>query len=135
MLKKLASLKIQIYLNYSVRFTSDNGACGIVLSALQRLFVGYSKTDHARMFQVHGVDTMEIFLFGFIKTLLGSRDGRRRYHIDETVCVVIDEVDALLGCLGGDEHDDADIVPVGNRFYGLLIILEREVGDDGSRYT
>ena len=74
-------------------------------------------------------------LFLFIERFLCTRDGSRRNHIDETIGVVIDKADALLGCFWGYQHDDTQVVFVGNGFDNVLVILEGQVGDDGSTDT
>ena len=47
--------------------------------------------------------------------------------------MVVDESYALLARLGGYHHDDAQVVLVGNRFHYLEVVVERQVGDDGTR--
>lgn len=42
----------------------------------------------------------------------------------------IDQADTLVGCFGGDKHDDAEVVAVGDGFVLLEVVAEREVGDN-----
>ena len=84
---------------------------------------------------MHVVDPLEIGLFLFIERFLCTRDGSRRNHIDETIGVVIDKADALLGCFWSYQHDDTHVVFIGNGFNNILIVLEGQVGDDGSTDT
>lgn len=44
--------------------------------------------------------------------------------------MLVDETDAFFAGFRCDEHDDAKVVAVGNGFVFLLIIAEREVGND-----
>ena len=46
--------------------------------------------------------------------------------------MLIDEADALVARFGGDEHDDADVVLVGNGLVFFQIILEGKVGNDNT---
>ena len=109
---------------------TDDGTCSIVLCSLEGLCIADAKTNHTGIAQVHGVDASEIVLFLFVETLLNACDGSGADHIDETVGVVVDEADALLAGLWGDEHDDAQVVAVGNGFYDVLIVGEGQVRDD-----
>ena len=49
--------------------------------------------------------------------------------------MVVDEADALFAGLGRDEHDDAQVVAVGDGLDGLQIVGKGEVGDDHARHT
>ena len=49
--------------------------------------------------------------------------------------MLIDKADALLAGLGGNHHDDAQVVFVGNRFHLFEIIFERKVWNDCTRGT
>ena len=46
--------------------------------------------------------------------------------------MLVDESDTLLAGLWGDKHDDTQVVLVGYGFYDVLIVLEGQVGDDGT---
>ena len=70
--------------------------------------------------------------FCIVERFLGARDGGRADHIDEAVGMVVDEADALLAGLWGDEHDDAQVVLVGNGLHDVQIVIEGQVGDDHS---
>ena len=78
------------------------------------------------------MDATEILLLLFIETLLGARNRGRTDHIDEAIGVVVDETDALLTGLRGDQHDDAQVVLVGHRLDDVQIVVERQVRDDGT---
>ena len=67
-----------------------------------------------------------------VKTLLCTRDGSRRNHIDEAIGMVVNKTDALLAGLRGDEHDDAQVVLVCNGFHDVQIVIEGQVGNDGT---
>ena len=104
-----------------------------MLGTLQGLFVADAEAYHSRIAQVHRVDVPEVLLFRFVKTLLCSCDACRTHHIDETIGVVVYESYALLTCLWGYHHYDAQVVAVGNGFHYLQIVVERQVWDDGTR--
>ena len=42
----------------------------------------------------------------------------------------VDFTDTGLAGFGGDEHDDAEVVTVGNRFIRFFVILEGKIGDN-----
>ena len=114
---------------------TDDGTCSIVLCSLEGLCIADAKTNHTGIAQVHGVDATEIVLFLFVETFLNASDGCRANHVDEAIGVVIDETDALLARLWGNQHDDAQVVAVGNGFHNVLIVGEGQVRDDDSAYT
>ena len=114
---------------------TDDGACSILLGGLEGLLIADAKAYHARIAQLHGVDAAEVVLLGLVEALLRAGDGCAGDHIHETIGVVVDKTDALLAGLGRDEHDDAQVVLVGNGLDNLLIVLEGQVGDDGAAHT
>ena len=79
---------------------------------------------------MHLVDTTEVGLLGIVERLLCTGNGGRADHIDEAIGVLIDEADAFLAGLWGDEHDDAEVVAVGDGLYDLLVVIKGQVGDD-----
>ena len=48
---------------------------------------------------------------------------------------MVDEADALVAGFGGDEHDDAEVVAVGDGLDNLLVVIERQVGDNHAADT
>ena len=73
------------------KLAADNGSGGVGLGTLQRLPVGYSKSYHARVAQLHGVYAAEVVDLGVAEALLGAGDACARHHIDEPVGVAVDE--------------------------------------------
>ena len=114
---------------------ADDGTSGIVLCGFEGLGVGDAETDHTGIAQVHRIDAAEVFLFGIVEGFLRTSDGGGGHHVDEAVGMVVDETDALLAGLGGDEHDDAQVVAIGDGFHDVQVVVEGEVGDDGSADT
>ena len=49
--------------------------------------------------------------------------------------MLVDKADTLLAGLGCDEHDDAQIVAIGDGLYDILVIVERQIGDDSAADT
>ncbi len=111
---------------------TDDGTSGIVLSGLQRLFVGDAETYHTRIAQVHRVDATEVGLLLLVERLLRARDGGGGNHVDEAIGVLVDEADAFIGGFGCDEHNDAKVVAVGHGLHLFQIVLEGKVGNDHS---
>ena len=70
-----------------------------------------------------------------VEGFLRPGNGGGGHHIDEAVGVIVDKTDALLTGLGGDEHDDAQVVTIGDGFHDVQIVVEGQVGDDGSADT
>ncbi len=112
------------------KLAADDGASSILLSTLQGLTVADAEANHARVTQLHRIDAFKVSLFLLVEFLLSPRCSSRRHHVDESVGVFVDKADAFVARFGGDEHDDAQVVAVGNRFVGLKIVLERQVGND-----
>ena len=46
--------------------------------------------------------------------------------------MLIDKAYALLAGFWGDKHDDAQVVPLGNGLHDVQVVIERQVGDDGT---
>ena len=109
---------------------ADDGAGGVVLGGLEGLGVRDAEAYHAGVAEVHGVDAAEVGLLGVVEALLGTGYGGGGDHVDEAVGVVVDEADAVVGGLGGDEHDDAEVVLVGDGLHLSEVVVEGEVGDD-----
>ena len=114
---------------------TDDGSSGILLGRQECLLVADAEAYHAWIVQVHLVDAPEVLLLLLVETLLGPGDGSRRYHVDEPVGMVVNEADALLTGLGGDEHDDAQVVAVGHGFDDFLVVLEGKVRNDHTADT
>lgn len=110
-----------------------DGTGGIVMRTFERLTVAYAEAYHARIVQIHGIDTLEVLLLGFVEILLRTGYACRTYHIDESVGVTVDKSDALFRCLWRYHHDATQIVAVGKRLYLAEIVIEGQVGDDESR--
>ena len=111
---------------------ADDGSGGMGLGGFEGLFVADAETNHAGVLEVHSLDAREVGLLLVAEGLLGTGGGGGGDHVDEAVGVVVDEADALIARFGGDEHDDADVVAVGNGLVLFQIVLEGEVGDDDS---
>ena len=79
---------------------------------------------------MHRMNLVEVGLLGLVELLLCTSDGCRRNHIDESRSVVVDETDTFFGRFGRDEHDDAQVVMVGDGLEVLHIVLEGKVGND-----
>ena len=79
---------------------------------------------------MHVVDTAEVRLFLFVETLLSASNRGRADHVDETIGMVVDESDALIAGLRSDEHDDTQVVAVGNGLDKAEIVVEGQIGDD-----
>ena len=47
----------------------------------------------------------------------------------------VDKADSLLTGFWGDEHDDTQIVAVCHRLHDVEIVLEGQVGDNGTAHT
>lgn len=107
-----------------------DGAGGVGASGVESLFVADAEADHAGIAQMHILYFLEVGLLLGIKILLGTGSGGTGYHIDEAIGVLVDFADTGFAGLGGDEHDEADVVAVGDGFISFFVILEREVGDD-----
>ena len=110
----------------------DDGTLGIVESSLEGLCVADAEAYHTWVFELHLVDSPEVFLLLLVETLLGTGCGRRTDHIDEAVGILVDETYALLTGFWCDEHDEAQVVPVGYRLHDSLVVVEWQVGDNGS---
>ena len=76
-----------------------------------------------------------IGLLGGIEVFLRPGGGRAGYHVDEAVRVGVYLADALFAGFGGDEHDDFYAVVFGQGLVMLLVLAERQVGDDDSVYA
>jgi len=109
---------------------ADDGTGSILLGGLERLAIADAEANHAGIAEVHGVDAAEVGLLGVVEGLLGAGDGGRRDHVDEAVGVLVDEADAFFAGLGRDEHDDSKVVAVGDGLDEVLVIVERQVGDN-----
>ena len=110
------------------KLRTDDGPCGVALGGCKRLIIADAKAYHTGIAQVHLVDAAEILLLLLVEALLGSRDSSRADHVDEAVGVLVDEADALRAGLGRDEHDDAQVVAVGNGFHDVLVVVEGQIG-------
>lgn len=113
---------------------ADNGTGGMLLGRFQGLPVADAEADHTRMGQSHLVYTVEVGLFGAVELFLCTGSGSRRYHVDKTVRVPVDETDTLFARFRRDEHDDFQPVAVGYGFECFHIVPEGEVGDDDPVY-
>ena len=113
---------------------ADNGTGGMLLGRFQGLPVADAEADHTRMGQSHLVYTVEVGLFGAVELFLYTGSGSRRYHVDKTVRVPVDETDTLFARFRRDEHDDFQPVAVGYGFECFHIVPEGEVGDDDPVY-
>ena len=120
---------------YAHELRTDDGTGCIVLGGFQGLGIRDAKADHTGITQVHGVDLTEISLLLVIETFLGTGDRGRRHHVDKTIGMVVDESDSFLAGLRGDEHDDTQVVLVGNGLDLVQIVIEGQVGDDGAADT
>ena len=77
---------------------------------------------------MHLVDATEVGLLGIVERLLGPGNGSRADHVDEAIGILVDEADALVAGLRRDEHNDTEVVAVGDGFYDVLVVIERQVG-------
>lgn len=109
---------------------ADDSAGGVGASGVESLFVADAEADHAEIAQMHILYFLEVGLLLGVKIFLGTGSGGAGYQIDETVGVLVDFADTGFAGLGGDEHDDAYVVAVGDGFVSFFVVLEREVGDD-----
>ena len=118
---------------------ADDGTGGVGLCCFECLFVADAEANHAGVYEVHVVDAVEVGLFLGVEFFLGACCGGGGYHIDESVGVVVDEADAFFACFWGDEHDDFEVVLIGNGLIVIEIVFEWEVGDyhavDAACYT
>ena len=103
------------------------------LGCREGLGIADAEANHAGIAQVHLVDTMEVGLLGIIEGVLRTCDGSGGYHIDEAVGIVVDEADALIAGFGSDEHDDPEVITVGDGFDLREVIVEGKVRDDDAR--
>ena len=76
---------------------ADDGTGGMLLGRFQSLPVADAESrSMARMGQSHLVYTVEVGLFGAVELFLCTGSGSRRYHVDKTVRVPVDETDTLF---------------------------------------
>ena len=114
---------------------ADDGTGCVTLGCFKCLLVADTETYHTRIAEVHAVDATEVLLLGIVERLLGASDGGTRYHVDEAVGVLVDEADAVVAGLWRDEHDDAEVVAIGDGLDDVLVVVEGEVGDDHAANT
>ena len=81
---------------------------------------------------MHILYLFEISLLLAIEIFLGTGSSSAGHHIDEAVGMFVDFADTSLAGFGGDEHDDTDVVTVGNRFIRFFVILERKIGNNNA---
>ena len=112
---------------------TDDGSGCVVLCCRQCLVVRDAETYHARIAQLHRVDSAEVGLLLLVEGALRPRDGGRGHHVDEAVGVGVDEADAFVGGFGSDEHDDSEVVAVGHGLHLCQIVLKGQVGDNHAR--
>lgn len=67
-----------------------------------------------------------------IEIFLGTGSSSAGYHIDEAVGMFVDFTDTGFAGFGGDEHNDTDIVTVGNRFIRFFVIFEGKIGNNNA---
>ena len=123
-------LGVPLFVEQRDKPAADDGAGGMCAGRLECLPVGDAESYHARRVQLHGFDAAEVGQFLLVEVFLCAGNGCRRYHIDKTVGVVIDEPYALLARFGGDEHNHLYAVCLGRSLEIIHEILERQVGND-----
>lgn len=106
-------------------FRSDDGSRCVALSGFKGLSVADAEAYHSRITQMHGVDALEVSLLLSIELLLYPCGGCRRNHIDKSVGMLVDESDAFVARFGCDEHDDSQVITVGDGFVVGEIVFER----------
>lgn len=119
-----------IFIQQGDEAATDDGTGRVGAGGVEGLLVADAEADHAGIAQMHILYLLEIGLLLGIEIFLGTGSGGTGHHVDETVGVPVDFADAGFAGFGSDEHDDADVIAVGNGFVGFLIVLERKVRDD-----
>ena len=103
---------------------------GMCTGGVEGGLVADAEAYHAGIAQLHILDFTEVGLLLCVKIVLGTCGSSRGNHVDETVGMGIDLTDAFFAGFGGDEHDDAEVVLLGDVFIMFFVIAEGKVGND-----
>ena len=111
-------------------FRTDDGAGGIGLGIGERASVGDTEAYQPFVVEFHGVDASEVVELGGAEAVAGAGGGGRRYHVDEAVAMLVDEVDTFFRCFGRDKHYHGDVELAAEVAELAQVDVEGEVGDN-----